>query len=317
MPTISIIVPVYNTEKYLHRCIGSILAQTFTDFELLLIDDGSTDASGAICDEYAAKDNRIRVFHKNNGGVSSARNLGLDNAIGEWITFVDADDWIEKIGFSFLKKCNEEKIIINSYLKFYEGKFYKEDIASLLVFTKKEKDDFLKKYLPHGILTTVCSKIYRREIIGNIRFNKEFIVGEDTLFFINVISQVYQISTNDQPYYVYRMFPANNKYTMNINTAVANMQTLWYAYEKLQVRIPSFEKKIFCDYKSYCQAQIEVIPREWYDNKFVQGIYKRVKEQLSFEYRFKYILMKYKSLRKLLGICRKMNSRFLLISLFI
>lgn len=86
MPKISVIVPVYNTEKYLHRCVDSILAQTFTDFELLLIDDGSTDSSGAICDEYAQKDSRVRVFHKENGGASSARNLGLDNATGEWIT---------------------------------------------------------------------------------------------------------------------------------------------------------------------------------------------------------------------------------------
>ncbi len=95
MPQISIIVPVYNIEKYFHRCVDSILSQTFTDFELLLINDGSNDNSGAICDEYAAKDARIRVFHKENGGVSSARNLGLDNAKGEWITFVDSDDYVK------------------------------------------------------------------------------------------------------------------------------------------------------------------------------------------------------------------------------
>ena len=94
MPIISIIVPVYNSEKYLCRCIDSILNQTFSDFELLLIDDGSTDGSGIICDEYAKKDSRIRVFHKKNGGVSSARNLGIDNAKGEWITFCDSDDWV-------------------------------------------------------------------------------------------------------------------------------------------------------------------------------------------------------------------------------
>lgn len=93
-PVISVIVPVYNAERWLRRCVDSILGQTFTDFELLLIDDGSKDGSGAICDEYAARDSRIRVFHKPNGGVSSARNLGLGNARGEWITFVDADDYL-------------------------------------------------------------------------------------------------------------------------------------------------------------------------------------------------------------------------------
>ena len=95
-PLISIIVPIYNVEKYLSRCINSVLSQTFPDFELLLIDDGSTDKSGYICDGYAQKDSRIKVFHIENGGVSAARNYGLDNARGEWITFVDADDWIDK-----------------------------------------------------------------------------------------------------------------------------------------------------------------------------------------------------------------------------
>lgn len=107
-PKISVIVPVYNTEKYLHRCIDSILAQTFTDFELLLIDDGSKDNSGTICDEYAAKDSRVRVFHKENGGVSSARNMGLDNASGEWITFVDSDDWVHE---DFIKKRIELALV--------------------------------------------------------------------------------------------------------------------------------------------------------------------------------------------------------------
>ena len=90
---LTIIIPVYNTAPYLPDCLTSILGQTFSDFELLLIDDGSTDGSGTICDEYAKKDHRIRVFHKDNGGVSSARNLGLDNARGEWVYFVDSDVW--------------------------------------------------------------------------------------------------------------------------------------------------------------------------------------------------------------------------------
>lgn len=91
-PSISIIVPVYKAEAYLHRCVDSLLAQTFTDFEVLLIDDGSPDRSGEICDAYAKKDARVRVFHQPNGGVSVARQRGVENAKGEWITFVDADD---------------------------------------------------------------------------------------------------------------------------------------------------------------------------------------------------------------------------------
>ncbi|GMO37902.1 MAG: hypothetical protein Ta2B_17610 [Termitinemataceae bacterium] len=95
MPVISVIIPVYNVEHYLRRCLDSVLAQTFTDFECILIDDGSPDKSPAICDEYAKKDSRFVVIHQANAGVSAARNAGLDIAQGEWITFVDSDDWIE------------------------------------------------------------------------------------------------------------------------------------------------------------------------------------------------------------------------------
>ena len=92
MPKASIIVPVYKAEKHLRRCIESIVHQTYTDWDLLLVDDGSPDGSGGICDEYAGRDARIRVFHKENGGVSSARNLVLENVRGEYVTFVDSDD---------------------------------------------------------------------------------------------------------------------------------------------------------------------------------------------------------------------------------
>ena len=96
MELISIIVPVYKAEKHLSECIDSIISQTYENFELILIDDGSPDNSGKICDEYAEKDKRIRAIHKENGGVSSARNTGLDNASGEYITFIDSDDFVDK-----------------------------------------------------------------------------------------------------------------------------------------------------------------------------------------------------------------------------
>lgn len=109
MPKVSVIVPVYKAEGYLHRCVDSILAQTFTDFELLLIDDGSPDRSGEICDEYAKKDSRIRVIHKENGGVSSARQRGLDESVGEYTIHADHDDWVEPEMLDELyKKAKEE-----------------------------------------------------------------------------------------------------------------------------------------------------------------------------------------------------------------
>ena len=119
---VSVIVPVYKAEKWLHRCVDSILTQTMEDFELLLIDDGSPDRSGEICDEYAAKDSRVRVFHKENGGVSSARNLGLDNAKGEYICFLDSDDWIDS---ETLEAC--EDVIMFGNEKFRKERFPEDE----------------------------------------------------------------------------------------------------------------------------------------------------------------------------------------------
>ena len=95
MPQISVIVPVYNVQRYLRRCVDSILSQTFSNLEVILVDDGSPDRCGAICDEYAAADPRVKVIHKPNGGLSSARNAGIEAAAGEYLAFVDSDDWLD------------------------------------------------------------------------------------------------------------------------------------------------------------------------------------------------------------------------------
>lgn len=119
MPKISVIVPVYNTEKYLHRCVDSILAQTYTDFELLLIDDGSTDGSGAICDELAQKDSRVRVFHQENGGVTSARKLGVKKSRGDYIYFVDSDDSIYNNALDVIYACmtDEYDLVVSNCIQ--------------------------------------------------------------------------------------------------------------------------------------------------------------------------------------------------------
>ena len=127
-PKISVIVPVYKAENYLHCCVDSLLAQTFTDFEILLIDDGSPDRSGEICDEYARMDSRIRVFHKDNGGVSSARQCGIDHAKGEYTIHADPDDWVEPMMLEELyKKAKEEDadmVICDFYIDFLKEKKY-------------------------------------------------------------------------------------------------------------------------------------------------------------------------------------------------
>jgi glycosyltransferase involved in cell wall biosynthesis len=176
---ISIIVPIYKAEKYIHRCIDSILAQSYTDFELLLIDDGSPDNCGAICDEYAAKDSRVRVLHKENGGVSSARNLGLDNAQGEWITFIDSDDWVESEFLDKLIEGGNADLIVGGCYRTSGMKQHLED----RLYDMKSIPEFLDLYLDKLLLRTPWGKLFKRSIIedNHIRFKKDIRFGEDTL----------------------------------------------------------------------------------------------------------------------------------------
>jgi len=228
MSKISVIVPVYNTEKYLHRCIDSILAQTFTDFELLLIDDGSKDNSGAICDEYAAKDSRVRVFHKENGGVSSARNLGLDNVRGEWVTFVDSDDWVEKEYIELFVK-NIDDLVYQSFQSLFEGQ---TELWDTYVQNKIDRNDSIIELHNKGVLGYCWGKLYRAIYIeaNNIRFNEEIRFREDELFVLDYLLHTKHITCVVGNKYIYNR-PNWKKYDDCNDT---NMRLLLYkAYKKI------------------------------------------------------------------------------------
>ena len=184
MHKISIIVPVYNTEKYLRRCVDSILAQTFTDFELLLINDGSTDSSGAICDEYTQKDSRVRVFHKENGGVSSACNLGLDNARGEWITFEDSDDTLPVNALEDIYRNDSEDLIVSAFYRINSK--IKTDIEwKCGTIFKDDFNNFLSLNLNNTLFRTPWAKMYRTELIhlNKIRMDESLSVKRSTRYF--------------------------------------------------------------------------------------------------------------------------------------
>lgn len=174
-PLISIIVPVYNTEKYLPKCIESILAQTYTNFELILVDDGSIDRCPQICDEYAEKDSRIKVFHKENGGVSSARNCGLDIANGEYIGFVDSDDYIEPEMYEkmlhTITESNVDLCICRCKAERPTGDFISESPTDSeeRVFSREDTLDFLvHKRLAKYIFPT--NKLYRKKLFDHNRY---------------------------------------------------------------------------------------------------------------------------------------------------
>ena len=192
---ISIIIPVYDTEQYLHACLDSILSQGFMDYEVLLIDDGSKDGSGAICDDYARKDNRIKVFHKQNGGVSSARNLGLENAEGEWIYFVDSDDEVLPGGLQTMADCisDDVDVVLAGYERYDENGvvFYKID--DRIVTTLEKEESLSTLYATHGLyykfLTYGCIRLLRNSIIQSfhLRFDQTLANKEDTLFLTQYI----------------------------------------------------------------------------------------------------------------------------------
>lgn len=180
---LSIIVPVYNAEKYISRCIDSILSQPFHDWELLLIDDGSNDNSLTICKKYAKTDNRIKVFMKENGGVSSARNCGLDNATGFWITFVDADDWLEPNTIN-KEIFDEQYDIIRIPCSFStSGIVYDQNIY--IVGHNKAT-----KFLRSNYCNACWGRIYKKEVIGATRFNKQIRMGEDILFLVELSPKI-------------------------------------------------------------------------------------------------------------------------------
>lgn len=200
MPKVSVIVPVYNAENFIHRCINSILAQSYTDFELLLINDGSKDSSGTICDEYAQKDSRVRVFHKKNGGVSSARNMGLDNAKGEYIAFVDSDDYVLD---NFLSMANglEVDIFVGSFI-------YNDEIVSLDENSSNNiaKDVFLAEYLIKTMqIHSVWGKLIKLSSINNykLRFDETLRTCEDTLFMFSYLYHTKSIILSKEVIYYY------------------------------------------------------------------------------------------------------------------
>ena len=209
MPKISVIVPVYNTEQYLPRCIDSILAQTFTDFELLLIDDGSKDGSDKICDEYSAKDSRIRVFHKENGGVSSARNLGLDNARGEWIIFVDSDDWIE---YNCINSCTS---ITQDYplVDIIRYGYYEEKISepSQIILCKENGlvssiTSFFEMCDIYCYWGFIWNTVFRKELIGELRFDEDICYCEDHIFTYKYMTKCRSMFFVSLPLYHYQTF---------------------------------------------------------------------------------------------------------------
>lgn len=186
---VSVIVSVYNASKYLEACIESILNQNNKSFELLLIDDGSTDSSGEICDCFAIKDDRIKVIHKSNGGVSSARNIGLEMAKGKWLAFVDSDDTVDKEYLTISDESKDSDIIEKGYKVIGKHCDYEHVIAKEESLLALEGHAIYKRYFQKSQFA-LWNRLYSRNIVQDLHFNEKLRIGEDLVFFLSLLHRV-------------------------------------------------------------------------------------------------------------------------------
>lgn len=206
VPQISIIVPVYNAEKYLRQCLDSIIAQNYIDWECILVDDGSKDGSGNICDEYTQRDNRFKVFHQDNAGSSFARNVGIENAKGYWVSFIDADDWIAADHIKNLIACaetNDAEIVISA---FYE---HKNGVNSYCPNKPSNLDNntiIVETLRGYGLHAGLWNKLIKKELIDSngIRF-PYYNYYEDMFFTVSVVRKAKRIAYVQNPTYYYRI----------------------------------------------------------------------------------------------------------------
>ena len=227
-PKISVILPVFKAQDTIKRCIDSILNQEYDNWELLLIDDGSPDASGALCDQYSDSDFRIKVIHKKNEGVSIARNIGLDNATGEWVTFIDSDDWLEGDVFSIVKEFNNDvQLLIFDNTDVYENKALVHHYDENILSGRKLKDTFYK-YMFDPVFLGPWSKFFRMDVIRQfcLRYDPQIKWAEDRLFNMSFISHIKAIGFAGRGNYMY-LQPSGNQSLMKYHVSI-NMVSVLY-----------------------------------------------------------------------------------------
>lgn len=271
----SVIVPVYNVEPYLRECIDSVLSQTYRDFELILVDDGSPDNCGAICDEYAAKDDRIRVIHQEQSGVSVARNAGLDAARGEYIAFVDSDDWIFPNYLSYLMRAIEENqadISVVGFQRFADEPPSADSIAYSVKNIKTGIESCFMLYTDEGVVYTIpCGKIYRAALFTDIRYPIGRI-HEDEATTYKLLYKARKVVALDATLYCYRVNPES---IMGVKFSLKRYQ----AIDAFMERIAFFKEHGECELAELAEKSLPVSLAKMYINAVYAGVEKDVPVQ--------------------------------------
>lgn len=276
-PLVSIIIPVYNVELYLSKCIDSILAQSFTDWECILVDDGSKDKSGSICDNYALKDNRIKVIHQNNSGVSVARQVGIDNVCGEYSIHIDPDDWVESNMIEELynkAKSDDADMVICDYFKHEDGVQKYINQSPNFLEPIKIIEQMLTTNMYPQLYGSCCNKLVRCSCFNSsdnlIRFEPEDLsLGEDVVFNCRLLmSTVHRVSYLNKAFYHYEVrsnslcstLEKNIGYLIKIQEEIVKdkkiLDTLSLKPQHLQILFDKKEFKEMKDLYPYTQQKI-------------------------------------------------------------
>lgn len=250
---ISVIVPVYNVEQYLDQCVESIVKQTYKQLEIILIDDGSTDASGLLCDKWGEKDSRISVLHQSNQGLCAARNVGLNHAGGEYIAFVDSDDYIHPKMYELLLRAmqkNNADITACRERAFEDGSEQVEEVLCRnSIVTAENQQQYLNHFLEDfiGPYTWVWNKLYTREIIGEKRFGKEWVL-EDIFFSVDLAVGAGRVAWIEEQLYYYRQHPSSIMHRNRENMLLLAYKNAYlHLYERIaESKLEELQNKNLC-----------------------------------------------------------------------
>lgn len=246
-PKVTVSVPVYNVKPFLAQCLDSLLAQTLRELEIILVDDGSTDGSGAICDDYAARDGRIRVFHKANGGSASARQVALEHASGEYYIVCDSDDWVEPTMYEDMYReavaQQADIVICDNYYNYSDGR---------QVPAHNYPDDCTPDGLMRGILMrrftgSTCNKLVRRELFGHygLYWEEGIDLGEDLFMFLKLLQHPIKVVTLPRAYYHYRRLPSGGSLTNHVTMRSFLQAEHIYAWKKAHIDRARFGRELF------------------------------------------------------------------------
>lgn len=304
---VSVGVAVYNTESFLPKCIDSLLAQTLKEIEIILVDDGSTDNSGKICDEYAARDRRIKVFHKENGGLASARQLAIEKASGEYYIPCDSDDWIEANAYEELynkAKLEDADLVICDYYTNYPN-----GTQLLITHNIKSFDQnyLLREVLMHRIPGSTWNKLVKTALFSKYKLKWEIGInqGEDVFIFLKLLQYPIKVSYSSKAYYHYRRDLSSNTYTMQPKFTQFKQLEYIHKWKINTLDNNLFAKELFSSSVdvAYFGIRIKDMPKEYY--------LKFVRDNIRLSHLFKY---KFFTLKSLLVIMSKINyntARFL------